>query len=109
MRVRAEVANTDGLLLAHAFGRATITLASKAAALAVPEGAVQPDGPKFLVFVRLNDEVFRPRVVTLGMRWRGYVEVLSGLAPGETIATGGSSILFAQANRANLGAGCTDD
>ncbi|MBL8765278.1 MAG: efflux RND transporter periplasmic adaptor subunit [Phycisphaerae bacterium] len=106
VQVRAEVPNPRGRLLAHAFGRASIRIQATPAALAVPEEAVQPDGERRFVFVRLNDEVYRPRLVTLGGRSNGFVEVLSGLAPGETVATAGSYLLAAQANRGKLGAGC---
>lgn len=106
VRVRAEVLNPDGRLLAHTFGRARIEVRSAAAALVVPEEAVQPDGPASLVFVRLNEEVYRPRVVRLGAHSGGFVEVLAGLEAGETIVTRGSYVLAAQANRGKLGAGC---
>jgi RND family efflux transporter MFP subunit len=106
VQVRAEVANPDGRLLARAFGRATIAVRSSPSALVVPEESVQPDGDRSLVFVRINDEVFRPRAVTLGARFGGFVEVLSGLSPGETVASRGSYVLAAQANRGKLGAGC---
>jgi membrane fusion protein, heavy metal efflux system len=106
VQVRADVANPGARLLAHAFGRARIALRSEPSALVVPEDALQPDGAASLVFVRLNDEVFRPRVVTTGARCGGFIEVLSGLSAGETVATAGSYILAAQANRAKLGAGC---
>ncbi len=106
VQVRAEVANPDGRLLARAFGRATIAVRTSLGALVVPEVSVQPDGSRYLVFVRLNDEVFRPRAVTLGARCGGYVEVLTGLSAGETVATRGSHVLAAQANRGKLGAGC---
>lgn len=106
VQVRAEVANPDGRLRARMFGRATITIASKPSVLTVPAEALQPDGNTNLVYVRLNDEVYRPRVVTLGCRTGGYIEILSGLSAGESIATEGSYFLAAQANRAKLGAGC---
>src|SRR6185369_12059412 len=106
VQVRAELPNPDGRLLAHAFGRAKIGVRSTPKAMVVPEDAVQPDGSSFLVFVRLNAEVFRPRVITIGARSGGYIEVQSGLSPGEMIATAGSYFLAAQANRGKLGAGC---
>lgn len=106
VQVRAEVANPEGRLKARMFGRAAITIASKPSALAVPLAAVQQDGPSNLVFVRLNEEVYHPRVVTIGGRTGAFIEILSGLSAGETIATDGSYFLAAQANRAKLGAGC---
>ncbi len=106
VQVRAEVANPDGRLRARMFGRASITTSSKPSALTVPTSAVQPDGSINLVFVRLNDEVYRPRVVTLGGSAGLFVEILSGLNAGETVATQGSYFLASQANRGKLGAGC---
>jgi cobalt-zinc-cadmium efflux system membrane fusion protein len=106
VQVRAEVPNLDRRLMARMFGRATITIATRPSVLAVPAAALQPDGQANLVFVRLNDEVFRPRAVNAGLRSGGFVEILSGLGAGESIATEGSYFLAAQANRAKLGAGC---
>ncbi len=106
VQARAEVANPDGRLRARMFGRVSITTASKSSALTVPAAAVQPDGNTSLVFVRLNEEVYRPRVVTLGGSAGQFVEILSGLSAGETVATQGSYFLAAQANRGKLGAGC---
>jgi cobalt-zinc-cadmium efflux system membrane fusion protein len=106
VQVRAEVANPDGHLRARMFGRVSITVASKSSALTVPIAAVQPDGNTSFVFVRLNEEVYRPRVVTLGGSAGLFVEILSGLSAGETVATQGSYFLAAQANRGKLGAGC---
>lgn len=106
VQARAEVANPGGRLRARMFGRASITITSKPSVLTVPAAAVQPDGHTNLVFVRLNEEVYRPRVVTVGGRMGSFIEILSGLNAGETIATEGSYFLAAQANRAKLGAGC---
>lgn len=106
VQVRAEVANPAGRLMARMFGRASITIANRPSALTVPGAAVQQDGDAHLVFVRLNDEVYRPRVVRLGRRVGPYVEILSGLGAGETIVTEGSYFLASQANRGKLGAAC---
>ena len=72
----------------------------------VPAAAVQPEDGVHLVFVRLNEEVYRPRAVSLGGRQGPFVEIVGGLSPGEIIATEGSYFLAAQANRGKLGAGC---
>lgn len=109
VQVRAEVPNADGALLAHAFGRARITLREVPGAVLVPEGALQRDGEVFLVFVKINDEVFETREVQLGGSARGIVEIRSGIRPGELVAVAGSYALVSQLNRGKLGAGCTDD
>jgi RND family efflux transporter MFP subunit len=57
--------------------------------VAVPEAAIVEAGGLLLVVVRDEDGAARSRVVTLGARLDGQrVEVLSGLAGGETVALG---------------------
>jgi membrane fusion protein, heavy metal efflux system len=109
VHVRAEVENTAGRLLARSFGRARITVRSTQAAVVVPESALQKEGESYLLFVKLNDEVFQTREVRVGGHARGLVEILAGLAVGEPVAVKGSYALAAQLNRSKLGAGCTDD
>jgi cobalt-zinc-cadmium efflux system membrane fusion protein len=46
-----------------------------------------------VVFVSRSDGAFEPRVVTLGIFDGEYHEILSGLEPGERIATGGVFLL----------------
>ncbi len=109
VQVRAEVENADGRLFARSFGRARIIVRSTATAVVVPESALQRDGDSYLLFVKLNDEVFQTREVRIGGRSGGLVEVLAGLVAGEHVAVKGSYALSAQLNRGKLGAGCTDD
>lgn len=109
VQVRAVVPNPDGKLLANTFGRASIVLETDNAAVVVPSGAVQWDGRAHVVFVRVNSEVFAPRVVTLGPRAGEVTQILRGVRSGEAVAVSGSYVLVAQMNRDKLGAGCTDD
>jgi hypothetical protein len=67
--------------------------------LAVPVEAVQEEGTVAKVYVRSGtgaDETYEPRVVKLGQRGEDFVEVLSGLALGETVAGSGVFWLEAQ-------------
>jgi cobalt-zinc-cadmium efflux system membrane fusion protein len=109
LRVRAEVANKDGRLLAHTFGKARITFRKTEKAVVVPDEAVQWEGCCHIVFVRLTDDIFQPRKVKLGVKQAGFTEVLIGVLPGEVVTTAGSHVLKSEVLRGNLGAGCTDD
>ena len=57
--------------------------------ISLPEEAVQSVGGRDVVFVRV-ERGFRPTPVAVGARSAGRVEVLSGLRPGEIVATRGA-------------------
>jgi cobalt-zinc-cadmium efflux system membrane fusion protein len=76
--------------------------APHAAALAVPEEAVQSLGGRDVVFVR-TAKGFSPRPVIAGRRSAGRVEIVSGLAPGQVIATGNAFLLKAELGKSEGG------
>ena len=53
-----------------------------------------------------SPKVFHVRTVRIGSNNGKYSEILSGVLPGEVIATAGSDVLKAQLLKNNLGAGC---
>ncbi|MCC6357380.1 MAG: efflux RND transporter periplasmic adaptor subunit [Phycisphaerales bacterium] len=106
VKLRAELDNADGRLLANSFGRAHITIRESPNAIAVPSEAIQWEGCCHIVFVRLTDDIFQTRKVRLGARDAQYTEVLAGLLPGEVVATAGSHVLKSEILKSNLGAGC---
>ena len=106
VKVRADLDNSDGRLLAATFGRAQITIRASPNATAVPNEAIQWEGCCHVVFVRLTDDIFQTRKVRLGSRDSEYTEVLVGVLPGEVVVTGGSHVLKSEILKSNLGAGC---
>ncbi len=88
---RATLPNDDRLLRSGMFMRVLVRAAPRRA-LAIPEEAVQPLGPKTYVW-RLVDEdgqnIVRRAEVQLGSRAAGYIEVISGLSRGDIIVTEG--------------------
>lgn len=106
VRVRAELANADGLLRANMFGQARIVLRANDEVLSVPVAAIQSDGCCQLAFVREADDVWAPRKVRLGAREGDFVEVVRGLAAGEVIATAGTFLMKTEILKGNIGAGC---
>ncbi len=60
----------------------------------IPSEAVIRSGNRNVVFVKREKGKFSPREVTLGMALDdGMIQVLTGLAPGETIVTSGQFLL----------------
>jgi cobalt-zinc-cadmium efflux system membrane fusion protein len=106
VKVRADLDNPDGRLLASSFGNAQITVRESPNAIAVPNEAIQWEGCCHIVFVRLTDDIFQTRKVRLGSRDAHYTEVFAGLLPGEVVATAGSHVLKSEILKSNLGAGC---
>jgi membrane fusion protein, heavy metal efflux system len=109
VEVRAEVQNDGGRLLANMFGRARVSIATAANAATVPASAVQWDGTRDVVFVKVNEEVYLARRVETGVRDGDAVEVRTGVKPGDLVVVAGSYSLMSQLNRGKLGAGCADE
>ena len=94
-RVVAAIENADGRWRPGSFVTAAIAIEERATAVVVPFSAIQTvDGHK-AVFVRTKDG-FEKRDVVLGQRDGQSVEVVSGLAAGETIAVSNTFSLKAE-------------
>jgi multidrug efflux pump subunit AcrA (membrane-fusion protein) len=93
LAVRAQVRNPNGRLRPHSFGTGRI-LVDQRMAVTVPPEAVQtdvgPQGPTQLVFVRLSNATFEPRMVEVGLRGDKFIEIKGGLQVGEPVVVGGS-------------------
>jgi cobalt-zinc-cadmium efflux system membrane fusion protein len=94
-RVVATLNNPDRLWRPGSFVTAAIAVDSRTVAVAVPAAAVQSMNGRKVVFVRTS-EGFEKRDVVLGLRDDGMVEVTSGLAAGETIASSNTFPLKAE-------------
>ncbi len=55
--------------------------------LAIPESAIVDDEGRPTAFVQRSGETFEKRLLTLGIRDGGFVQVLSGLSEGERVVT----------------------
>ncbi len=86
--VKALARNPDRILKPGMFIEARLATATRANAIVVPEDAVQPLRTANIVWVDANGKASR-RVVQLGARSQGIVEILSGVKPGELVVVGG--------------------
>lgn len=88
VQVRAMLPNPDGMLKPGMF--LTVNLQrDRGEVLVAPEEAIVPErGNQFVFLVR--DGVAEKRAVTLGRRVPGLVEIVNGLAAGDTVITEGT-------------------
>jgi len=91
--MRSLADNADGLLKPGMFVRVTLPGPARTAVLQVPESAIQEYEGKSFVFVHAGGDAFERRAVTLGRRAGGLIEVVTGLAPGDKVVTGGGFAL----------------
>ncbi|HET7038375.1 MAG TPA: efflux RND transporter periplasmic adaptor subunit [Gemmatimonadales bacterium] len=86
--VKARAPNPDQALKSGMFIEARLAVTTRAGAIVVPEDAVQPLRTANVVWAVVDGKASR-RVVQLGTRSEGVVEVLSGVEPGELVVVGG--------------------
>ncbi len=104
-KVRVELSNVQALLKPAMYARVEFASShNKGKVLAVPDSAVLDSGTRQLVLVELGAGRFEPRVVKLGMRGDGYIEVLDGLKAGEVVVVSANFLIDAESNlKAALG------
>jgi membrane fusion protein (multidrug efflux system) len=86
--VKASAPNPGRLLKPGMFIEAQLATDTRANAIVVPEDAVQPMRAANVVWAVVDGKASR-RVVTLGVRSAGVVEILNGVQAGETVVVGG--------------------
>lgn len=93
MAIRARLPNPDLKLRPGLFAQVAVSLAVKPNALMVPEGAIWPIGNDKTIYV-VEEGVANQRIVTIGDRQPGLVEIIDGLVAGEEIVVAGQMKLF---------------
>ena len=86
--VKGLAPNRDRLLKPGMFIEARLATAIREKAVVIPEDAIQPLRTANIAWVVENGKASR-RVVQLGVRSAGFVEVLSGVKAGELVVVGG--------------------
>ena len=103
---RAEVKNEGGLLRAGQFARGRIGVESPEGSVVVPLGAVQRVDLEAVVFVRIDELVYEPRVVVLGRSDGRQVQIAGAVGVGDEVVTTGAYLLRTELSRDSIGAGC---
>lgn len=86
--VKAKIPNPDRVLRPGQYGTVRVRLERHPNAPVVPEEAIVPTAERLIVFV-VEDGNASARTVRTGVRLPGRVELLGGVAPGETIVVTG--------------------
>jgi Cu(I)/Ag(I) efflux system membrane fusion protein len=97
-RIRIELPNPDLALLPEMYVDAEIETGTAQPVLAVPESAVLDTGGRQAVFVEKGEGRYEPRVVKLGNRGGGYVEIRDGVADGEPVVVSANFLIDAESN-----------
>ncbi len=111
VRARIDVANPEERLRPGMFAQVELTDPHEGGGgtlepvLVVPEAALQRDGDATIVFVDLGEGRYERREVETGRKSGSSVEVIEGLAPGETIVSGGAFFLKSELAKDELGEG----
>ena len=89
LRVRLRYDNREGLLRPNMFANVTLTPRKTRSALTVPSEAVIRTGRAERVILKTAEGLFRPRLVTTGLRG-GFgnglrTEIIQGLGPGDEV------------------------
>ncbi|HEU4564713.1 MAG TPA: efflux RND transporter periplasmic adaptor subunit [Gemmatimonadaceae bacterium] len=97
-KVRVEVPNPRLRLKPGMYATIRVTGAARPDAVTVPRSAVLATGERSLVFVRRPDGMLEPREVVLGVANDTRVEILRGLAAGETVVASATFLVDAESN-----------
>jgi len=108
VKVRVQVDNDDGRLLAGMFATVKLFLPGSAETLAVPSSAVLEDEGRSFVFVHHRGEYYVRRPVVVGRQWAGWVEIAQGLEPSQVVVAEGAFLMKSAVLRSKMGAGCAD-
>ncbi|MBX5132666.1 efflux RND transporter periplasmic adaptor subunit [Rhizobium lentis] len=97
-KVRIEIPNPDGVLLANMYADVVIEAGSPTPVVAVPNSAVVDTGDRQLVFIDKGEGKFEPKDVTLGVRGDDSTEIRQGVAAGDKVVVSANFLLDAESN-----------
>ncbi len=108
VKLRVRVENQHRMLKPGMFAKIEVRVPLGEPVSMVPREAVVSDEGASFVFVRWKDDFWVRRNVVVGRGQGRFVEILDGVAVGDTVAVGGSFMLKSDVLRAKMGAGCAD-
>jgi len=95
VKVRVAMGNPGGRLKPNLFVNADISI-PLGEKLVVPESSLLDTGTRKVVFVAQGEDTFVKRDVVIGKEADGYIQILSGLAPGEVVVTAATFLIDSQ-------------
>ena len=97
-KVRIELPNPDGLLLANMYADVEIEAGAANPVVAVPNSAVIDTGDRQVVFLDKDDGQFEPKEVKLGVRGEDQTEITKGVVAGDKVVVAANFLLDAESN-----------
>jgi RND family efflux transporter MFP subunit len=85
MHTEVEIQNPNNQLVPGVYAEAVLTLSHNGAAIVVPVQALDQQGDQASLMVVDQDNRIARRNVTLGIQMPDYVEIASGVSPGEQV------------------------
>jgi Cu(I)/Ag(I) efflux system membrane fusion protein len=102
VKVRIEMANPDGKLKPNMFVNASLGV-PLGESLAVPVASLLDTGTRKVVYVAQSEDTFVKRDIVTGQEADGYMQVVSGLQPGETVVTAAAFLIDSQTQLGSFG------
>lgn len=102
VKVRVEMPNPGGRLKPNMFVNADIRI-PLGDSLVVPESSLLDTGTRKIVFVAQDEDTFVKRDVVVGQSAEGYIQILSGLQPGDTVVTAATFLIDSQTQLGSFG------
>jgi RND family efflux transporter MFP subunit len=102
VKVRIVIPNPKSLLKPGMYVRVSFA-GKEREALAIPSSALIQTGERQIVFVEQSPGVFAPREVKTGAQGKDLVEVLAGLAGGETVVTSANFLIDSESRIGAIG------
>jgi membrane fusion protein, copper/silver efflux system len=98
LRVRVVLNNPQTNLRPNTLAKVALFGGPKRDVLTIPQEALIQTGKENRVIVKLDDDSFSARQVTVGMMSRGKAEIVAGLSEGERVVTSGQFLLDSEAS-----------
>ncbi|CUX02017.1 MULTISPECIES: efflux RND transporter periplasmic adaptor subunit [Rhizobium/Agrobacterium group] len=97
-KVRIELPNPEGVLLANMYADVKIEAGAPNPVVAVPSSAVVDTGDRQVIFIDKGNGKFEPKDVTLGVRGEEKTEIAKGVAAGDKVVVAANFLLDAESN-----------
>ena len=97
-RIRIELANPDELLRPDMYADVEITTGAEVAVVTVSSSAVLDSGDRQIVLLDKGEGRFEPRLVKLGRRGDGRVEIREGLTENDKVVISANFLIDAESN-----------
>jgi len=109
VKARAIVSNDDLILKNGMFGKVNLTRKKYKSGFILPADALQVFNGTFVVFVKMEDDLYDLRKVSLGGKTKEQVEIIDGILPEDEVVVAHSYTLKSEFLKSRLGAGCVDE